>query len=193
MELAAGPGDFVSGETGAPPQATVEQTLALAGAGRDKADAFLDLQMAEMRERHAYELSHLRLRRFSAWARAALELSLGLIALALVGGLSVMVWNAAHAEGYVIESFAVPADLASRGLTGEVVAGRLLDRLNVVQTPPPNSVGTALNLSTSAADDVEGGNPPQTGISLGELYRFLRRWLGRKPMSAAKWCARTTA
>jgi tetratricopeptide (TPR) repeat protein len=153
--------------------------MALAGASRDKADAYLELQMHEMRERNPYERSHLRLRRFSDWAKAALEFSIGLIALAVVSALGVMVWKAAHSEGYVIESFAVPSQMAEQGLTGEVVASRLLDRMTVVMTPPPNSVSNASSLSISASDDVKV-EIPQTGISLGELYRFLRRWLGKE-------------
>src|SRR5689334_25433394 len=34
-----------------------------------------------------------------------------------------------RSDGLVIESFSVPPDLAERGLTGQVVAGELLDRL----------------------------------------------------------------
>ncbi len=111
--------------------------------------------------------------------KLALEFSVALLALALVAGLGVMTWNAAHSEGYVIESFTVPPDMAARGLTGEVAASRLLDRLNVVLTPAPNSVAAAQTASTSTADDVKV-EIPETGISLGELYRFLRRWLGHE-------------
>jgi len=100
-----------------------------------------------------------------------------LVGLAVVSAFGVMVWKAAHAEGYVIESFEVPPDLAARGLTGEVASARLLDRLNVVQTPGPNNVGAAQALSTNASDTVKV-EIPETGISLGEIYRFLRRWLG---------------
>jgi tetratricopeptide (TPR) repeat protein len=164
----------------------VAVTVALASASREKADAFLDdqrrligLQAKELA--HELELRHwsLLVRHLSGLLKLTLEVSVALIALALVCGVGVMVWNAAHAEGYVIESFAVPPDMAARGLTGEVVASRLLDRLNVVQTPPPNSVAAAQTLTTSSSDDVKV-EIPDTGISFGELYRFLRRWLGHE-------------
>ncbi|MBV9550153.1 MAG: hypothetical protein JO256_10830, partial [Alphaproteobacteria bacterium] len=55
-------------------EATVSENpaplLALAGASRDKADAYLELQMEEMRAEYPYKLSHHRLRRFSDWAKA---------------------------------------------------------------------------------------------------------------------------
>ena len=169
---------------GAAPQN--ERVAAKAEAYLDAQKRLSDLQIARLQaqDKHFHEeaeleLSHLRLRRFSGWAKATFEFSLGLIALAVVAGLGVMVWNAAHSDGNVIESFAVPPDLAERGLTGEVVAARLLDRLQVVQTPPPSAVSTAQSVSTSSSEQVKV-EIPETGISLGELYRFLRRWLGHE-------------
>ena len=72
--------------------------------------AMLHLQMEEMHAEEPYKLSHHRLRRFSGWAKATFEFSLGLIALSLVFGLGVLVWNAAHSDSNVIESFAVPPE-----------------------------------------------------------------------------------
>ena len=161
-------------------------SLALAGASRHEADAFLRDQR-KLIALQAQELSHeldlrhwsLMVRHVSGVLKLALELSAGLLLLALVAGASALVWNAAHSDSDVIESFAVPPELAERGLTGEVVAARLLDRLQVVQTPPPSSVSAAQTVSTSSSDNVKV-EIPETGVSLGELYRFLRRWLGHE-------------
>ena len=167
--------------------------MALGSASRAKADAFLekqarlsDLQIArlEAQDQHFHEeaeleLTHLRWRAFTDRMKGALQIMGVLLGVAVVGGLGVMIWEAAHSEGYVIESFTVPPDLAARGLSGEVAASRLLDRLNVILTPSPNSVAAAQSASTSAADDVRV-EIPETGISIGELYRFLRRWLGHE-------------
>ncbi len=97
--------------------------LALSAANREKADAFLDLVMEELREENPLKLSCLRARRFSGYARMALEISIGL--LALVAGISLMVWNAAHSEGLVIESFSVPPDLAARGMVASQEGGAI--------------------------------------------------------------------
>ena len=140
--------------------------------------AMLHLQMEEMRQRNAYDLSHLRLRRFSGWAKAAFEFSVGLIALALVGGIGAMVWNAAHSEGLVVESFAVPPDLAVRGLGGQVVAGQLIDRLAEFQANT-NSLRAAKSYGNNWGDDIKV-EIPQTGVSIGEAYRFLKNWLGHE-------------
>ena len=166
--------------------------LALGSASRAKADEFLTEQIAVTRlqkerlaaqDRHfheeaALELSHLRLRRFSGWAKAAFEFSAGLIALVLAAILAFTVWNAAHSEGLIIESFAVPPDLAARGFTGEVVAGQVLDRLAAMQAATDSGV-TNQGYSGGSGDDIKV-EIPETGISIGELYRFLRRWLGHE-------------
>jgi len=64
--------------------------------------AMLHLQMEGMQAEEPYKLSHFRLRRFSGWAKAAFEFSVGLLALAVVSALGAMVWNAAHDNGLVI-------------------------------------------------------------------------------------------
>ena len=157
-----------------------------------KAEAYLesqrrlsDLQIARLQaqDKHFHEeaeleLSHLRLRRFSGYAKAAFEFSVGLLALALVGGLALMVWNAAHADGLIVESFNVPPDLAARGLTGQVLAGQLTDKLSQLQADT-NSNRAPKSYSNDWGDDIKV-EIPETGVSIGEAYRFLRRWLGHE-------------
>ena len=136
------------------------------------------LQSQSLIEQNAFELSHLRFRRFSDWAKFALELSAGLVVLLIVCGIAVTVWNAANHNGLVIEAFSVPPDLASRGLTGEVTAGKVLDRLTSLQ---------AQTLSNRAASSYVNNwgfdikvQIPQTGVSIGELDRYLAQWLGHE-------------
>ncbi len=159
--------------------------LGLHSASRAKADAFLDdqrrmlhLQMEEMRAEEPYKLSHFRLRRFSGWAKAAFEFSAGLLALALVGGLGAMVWSAAHADGLIVESFKVPPELAEKGLTGDVVATRLLDELSAMQAQS-TSIRAAGSFANNWGDDLKVAIP-ETGVSLGEVNRYLRGWLGHE-------------
>jgi hypothetical protein len=44
-----------------------------------------------------------------------------------------MVWEAAHSTGLIVEPFTVPPDLAAKGLSGESVAGQILDKLTQMQ------------------------------------------------------------
>ncbi len=174
--------------------------LALEGASRKEADAFLREQQglaADQRklvQLQARELSHeLGLRHWSLWVRhtsgllkLALELSAGLLLLALVAGISMMVWNAAHADGLVIESFSMPPDMAGRGLTGQVVAGAILDHLTEIQTATI-STRTGKSYAGGWGDDIKV-EIPDTGVSIGEAYRFLRRWLGHEShVSGSVW------
>ena len=159
--------------------------LALGGASRVTADAFLNdqramlrVQMEEMRGEYRYKLSHFRLRRFSDWAKAAFEASVGLLALAVVCALAVMIWNAVHANGLVVESFKGPPNLAEKGLSGDVVASQLLDRFAALQAQS-NDIRTQSSFANNWSDDLKV-EIPETGVSLGEFNRYLRRWLGHE-------------
>src|SRR3984885_8583002 len=91
------------------------------------------LQSANLLEQNAFELSHLRFRRFSDYARFALETAGFLVVLLLLCGLGSMVWNASRDRGLVVDAFSVPPDLAQTGMTGSVVANRLIDKLGQLQ------------------------------------------------------------
>jgi tetratricopeptide (TPR) repeat protein len=159
----------------------------LAGASRAKADAFLDdqramlhLQMEEMRAEEPYKLSHFRLRRFSDWAKAALEFSLGLLAMALVASLAFAVWNASHARGLVVESFAVPPKFAEAGVTGAVLSDDLNSRLGTIRDlSDANSLTRSSDVSASHDDEFRV-EIPETGVSLGQAWRYLRLWFGHE-------------
>jgi tetratricopeptide (TPR) repeat protein len=159
--------------------------LAMAGASREEFDAFLRDQrrLVALQTR---ELSHeLDLRHWSLWVRylsgvlkLTFEIGLAVAALGLACFIGAAVWNAAHAEGLVIEPFSVPPDLAARGITGQFVASQMLDRLNFLQKHTESS-RPGRSYVNSWGNDLKV-EIPDTGISLGEAYRFMRRWLGRE-------------
>ena len=104
-----------------------------------------------------------------------------LIAIAALVIASGFIWLALSARadhGLVIEAFATPPDLAARGLTGEVLAGNLADRLGEIDRQA-NSFRAPETMSTNWGDDVKI-EIPSTGVSIGELDRFLRRKLGHE-------------
>ena len=173
--------------------------LALAGASREDANAFLQDQRSLIADQknlvslQAKELAHeLRLRHWSLQLRHAsailkfmLEVSAALIGVALACFIGAAVWNAAHADGLVIESFSVPPDMTARGLTGQVVASQLLDRLGVVQSAGPGNTRPGRAASGSWGDDIKV-EIPETGISVGDAWRFMRRWLGHETTVAGE-------
>jgi len=172
----------------------VAVALALGGASQERADAFLkrqeafiDLQAKELA--HELKLRHwsLRIRHLSALLRLTLEVSAALVVLGFVGVGVASLWKAAHSDGLVIESFTVPPDLATKGFSGDVVATTLLDKLNLIQEAVPNLSRPGRSVSGGWGDDIKV-EIPDTGISVAEVYRFLRRWLGHEShISGAVW------
>jgi tetratricopeptide (TPR) repeat protein len=163
----------------------------LGSASRDKADAYLDEQIKVARlEREklakedaaigteiALNISHLRYRRFSDATRMALEAAGFLVVLLLISGLATMVWNATHDHDLVVEAFSVPPDLAQTGMTGTVLANRVLDRFGAMDR---NTFTFTSDFSSYHSDNQEVAHVeiPDTGISLGDLNRYLQEWLG---------------
>src|SRR3569623_245146 len=107
----------------------VAVSLALAGASRARADAFLEdgRQHLQEQERHmGLKLWELRIGVF-------LRVATLIVGIAVATAVGRMVWEAAHSNGLLIEPFSVPPDLAARGLTGQAVAARMLDKLIIMQ------------------------------------------------------------
>jgi Tfp pilus assembly protein PilF len=175
-------------EAGAEPAPGVDpaaMTMALGVASRERADNFLEEQTRLVRLQ-AEELSHeLDVRRWSLWVRhlsgllkLTLEIGLAVVGLGIAAFIAAAIWNAAHAEGLVIEPFSVPPDLANQGITGQVVASQMLDQLTIMQNST-QSARPARSYINSWGDDLKV-EIPETGVSVGEAYRFLRRWLGHE-------------
>jgi tetratricopeptide (TPR) repeat protein len=95
-------------------------------------------------------------------------------------GALLLIRSAIEAHGVVIEAFEVPPDLAQRGVTGEVIAKKVLDQLadmaaetSVMSARPANSY------SSSWGNDLKVAIP-ETGVSFGELSRYLHQALGHE-------------
>jgi len=159
--------------------------MALGVASRDRADTFLEEQTRLVRLQ-AKELSHeLELRHWSLWVRhlsgvlkLTFEIGLAVVGMGLACFITAAVWNAAHADGLVIESFSVPPDLAARGLTGQAVASKTLDDMIAMVNQAP-SYRAEKSYANTLGDDIKV-EIPETGVSVGEAYRFLKRWLGHE-------------
>jgi tetratricopeptide (TPR) repeat protein len=137
------------------------------------------LQKQNLLEQNAFELSHLRFRRFADWGKFALQVGVGLILLLIVLALGAMVWDAARGRDLVVEAFSVPPDVAQSGMTGKVLASRVLDRFGQMQA---DTIGTIQGSGSYRRDTGEEVRVeiPDTGVSLGEMDRYLRAWLGHE-------------
>ena len=98
------------------------------------------------------------------------------VGIAAATGVGLMVWDAAHSNGLLIEPFAVPPDMAAQGLTGQVVASQMLDKLSGMEDAT-NSARPPQSYANNWGNDIKV-EIPETGVSIGEFRRFLRGWLG---------------
>jgi tetratricopeptide (TPR) repeat protein len=135
-----------------------------------------ELQTEHLHEQRTVILARLKLGRWKDRVTLALQALTGLVGLAIAAAIAVMAWQAHEDHGLVIEAFSVPPDLAQRGLTGQVVAGRLLGRLADLQARTVTS-RPASSYADDWGDDIKV-EIPETGVSIGELNRYLRDWLG---------------
>jgi tetratricopeptide (TPR) repeat protein len=148
--------------------------LALAGASRAEADAYLRDQRQHMHE----QLKQIHLDVWEKKLGVLLRMATLCVGVAVACFLGAAVWDAAHDDGLVIEAFSVPPDLAARGLTGEVVASQLLANLSAFQSI---SISTrdASSFTHNWDNDIKV-EIPETGVSVGEFNRFLHEWLGHQ-------------
>ena len=149
-------------------------SLALSGASREKADAYLDDQRHHLHE----QLKQIHLDIFEKWLGVALRLATLCVGIAVACFLGRAVWDAAQDDGLVIEAFSVPPDFAARGLTGEVVATKLLANLSSFQ-----AISVSARDSSSFTHNWDKDitiEIPETGVSIGEFNRFLHEWLGHQ-------------
>jgi tetratricopeptide (TPR) repeat protein len=141
-----------------------------------KQSRLIDLQTEHLHEQRELMTSRLRLGRWRDRVTLALQGLTVLVGIAVAGAVAVMAWQAHEDHGVSIAAFSVPPDLGQRGLTGQVVASELLDGLAALQA----KTVTARPASSYAND--WGGDIkveiPETGVSIGELDRYLRGWLG---------------
>ena len=118
--------------------------------------------------------------RLALWEKrlgVLLRVATACVGLTIAAGLAFLVWDAARSDGLSIEPFSVPPDLAASGLTGEVTASRLLDRINVMQAATSSSRAPRSVSGNWDTSDVKLAIP-ETGVSLAELENFLRSKLG---------------
>ena len=117
--------------------------LALGGASREDAGAFLKDQRTVLLKQGALiddQRHHLREQfkqlRLNIWQQrlgVVLRIATGVVGIAVAAALVFMIWTASQSNGLLIEPFSVPPELAQRGLTGQVVAAKLLDNLSQIQ------------------------------------------------------------
>jgi len=151
----------------------------------DKETLFLEERIRALRhevdkliEQRPLLLAALRYQHVGDLMRIALQGMIAVVGLVVVFGLFAAMWSAAHDESLVIEAFSVPPDLAQRGLTGQVVASQLLDKLANLQEKTPTE-RAASTYGHNWNNDIRVAIP-NTGLSVQDVNRLLRDWLGHE-------------
>lgn len=139
-----------------------------------------DAQSAEelrVRLHHLHdETRESRLRRAGLWMRLGTQLFFALIATLIIVGIATMLRDAVTSRSVVVEAFKAPAALAPQGLTGDVVAAAVLDKL-IVLHDHTRAVSRDRETRGAWASDIKI-DVPETGVSLGEISRLLYQRFG---------------
>jgi tetratricopeptide (TPR) repeat protein len=143
----------------------------------------LEMQRRHLDEEHAARLQYLKgqarevdIRRFELRLRVGFQLFIVLFATVIGIGVALLLHDALTSRRVIIEPFDAPSALATRGLTGKVVAAGLLGELNRLQLATHSSAAKR-DLANAWSADIQLALP-EAGISIGELSRLLKARLG---------------
>jgi tetratricopeptide (TPR) repeat protein len=142
-----------------------------------KQSCLVDLQIKHFDEERRLGIAAARRKRYADRIRNMLATLVAGAALCVVAAIVGMVWSAVNDHGLIIEAFSAPPDLAEKGLTGEVVATRFLDKLRAMQTAT-ESERPADSYQHNWGSELKV-EIPQTGLTFGEFGRLLRDKFGR--------------
>jgi len=159
--------------------------LALSGASREEADAFLrrqrrltDLQIEDIERENRLRHWTLRFGSVSAVMKVAFEIALAVVVLAIASLIAFAIGTAAQDDGIVIEAFNVPQEMTAKGLSGQVIATQVQDRIAFIQSHA-DTLRAAGTFRNNWGNDIKV-QIPDTGVSVGDAYRFLPGWLGHE-------------
>lgn len=156
----------------------LEMALAL-GSGNAEARALIEKQSRLIDAQETLARADLRHRGWQIIGERVSALIKGLTALVgflILIGVVAFLWSASRASGMVVDAFTVPPSIAQQGLTGTVVATQLLDKVSALEAGAQSA--RAKSGYEESWSDTEGVVVPYTGVSLGQIRRELRDWLG---------------
>jgi len=121
----------------------------------------VEVQTKHLEEEHGLRMSHLRnqlreenVRRLGLRLRVGFQLFLILVATVIGVGGAVLIHDAITSRRVVIEAFATAPSLATRGVTGTVVAAGVLDEITHLQNATHTSVAAKRDLSSAWSNEL---------------------------------------
>lgn len=161
--------------------------IGLRGASRAQADEYLkkqgrlaELQIDTLEKQDEFETSHLRWRRFNDQMKGALQIMVVALGALIVVGIGAAMWNASQADGLVVDSFSVPPSFVTAGITGDVVADDMTNKIAAVHDfANEHSLARSKDVREDRSQEIKV-EIPETGVSFAEAWRYLRQWLGHE-------------
>jgi tetratricopeptide (TPR) repeat protein len=138
--------------------------------------ALVKLQIKHFDEERRLAIAAAKRKRLSDRLRIGLQLFVVLVALGAVVGVAAMFWDALTDRGIKVEAFEVPAALTGKGLTGQIVAKKLLDRIAEIDRAS-TTVRAANSYANNWGKDIKV-EVPETGISIGEISHWIHDRFG---------------
>src|SRR4051794_2802077 len=155
----------------------VDIAMAAAVSGKPLPDVARRLLEEQSELIHA-QCAELRLRGIGERVRAALWAILAVAALAIVGLIGLLLFHSARAHALIVKSFQVPPALSTQGLSGQVVATQVLDKLAQMQDQS-ESMRAPSSYDNNWGDDLKI-DIPNTGATADQVWKLLRGWLGKE-------------
>ncbi len=137
---------------------------------------FIDLQIASFEEDQVATRQATRLKHLSDILRILAQAAFVVVGIALAAGVGTMWWRAALSRSVIVAPFDAPQSLSWDGLSGRVVAGKVLDVLLEMQSA--TRLAAARRQITDAWSENVEVEVPETGISIGQISDALHRMFG---------------
>jgi tetratricopeptide (TPR) repeat protein len=137
-------------------------------------------QRHHMAKQFVVELGIKKLERWAKRLKVVLQLMTAAVGALAAGLIAYFVWSAHEDHGLVVDSFSAPPGLEAKGLTSQAIAEDFVSRLSAIRN-------WANQHSITYTQDVRGSDSdaikielPETGVSLVEVDRWMRGWLGHQ-------------
>lgn len=137
---------------------------------------FIDLQIASFEEEQVATRRATRVKHLSDILRVLAQVAFVVVGVAFAAGVGTMWWRAALSRSVIVAPFDAPQSLSWDGLSGRVVAGKVLDVLLEMQSA--TRLAAARRQITDAWSENVEVEVPETGISIGQISDALHRMFG---------------
>jgi tetratricopeptide (TPR) repeat protein len=146
------------------------------GAYVEEQRRLVQLQVKHFEEEHYLAIDAAKRKRLADRLRIGLQIFVALIAGGALVGVAAMIWDALSDHGIRIEALSVPADLAEKGLTGQILADQILSRIAELDRGS-YTIRAANTYANNWGKDVKV-EIPETGVSIGEISHLIHEHLG---------------